>query len=263
MPRRLRHDRAHDYAYLIQRWRKLAKRTGLKMSRCVKAGGQELFFLESTRAGKDAPSLYFSAGIHGDEPGATEGLLAWAEKNAALLRKVNVLIFPCLNPWGLIGNCRLDSEGRDLNRSYNDTSVPQIGAQIRILGDRRFDLALALHEDYDAHGVYIYEVPSQKKHWGELMIKAATRHLPADQRRKIEGRAATGGVVRRSIKPDTMPDWPEAFILHFHHSARTFTIETPSEFHLDDRVDAQVAVISRAVELCEKEFSLRRRAEKA
>lgn len=263
MPRRLRHDRAHDYPFLIRRWRRLAKRTGLKMARCAKAGGLDLFHLESTRAGKKAPSFYFSAGIHGDEPGATEGLLTWAEKNAALLRKVNVLIFPCLNPWGLAGNCRLDSEGRDLNRSYNNSAVPQIGAQIRIMGDRRFDLALALHEDYDARGVYIYEVPSQKKNWGELMLKAAAKSIPAEPRKKIEGRAAQGGVVRRGIKPELMPDWPEAFILHFHHSARTFTIETPSEFHLDDRVEAQVAIISRAVELCQKEFSLRRKAEKA
>jgi len=263
MPRTLRHDRAHDYPYLIQRWRKLARNAGLKMARCVKAGGHELYYLENTRAGREAPSLYFSAGIHGDEPGATEGLLAWAEKNAALLKQTNLLIFPCLNPWGLLGNSRLDSEGRDLNRSYNNAAVPQIGAQVHIMDDRRFDLALALHEDYDAHGVYIYEVPSEKPHWGETMLKAAAKHIPPDRRRKIEGRPARGGVVRRKITPDLMPDWPEAFILHFHHARRTFTVETPSEFHLDDRVDAQVAVITRAVDLCRKEFSLRRARGKA
>jgi len=88
------------------------------------------------------------------------------------------------------------------------------------------------------------------------MVKAAAKNIPADLRRKIEGRSARGGVVRRAIKPDLMPDWPEAFVLHFHHAARTFTVETPSEFSLDDRVAAQVAMITMAVALCRKEFSL-------
>lgn len=257
MPRALRHDRAHDYAHLIRRWRGVARWAGLKMAKFAKAGGYDLFFLESTRAGKNAPSFYFSAGIHGDEVGATEGLLKWAEKSVPLLRGVNVLIFPCLNPWGVMNNCRLDAEGRDLNRGFRG-NIPQIAAQMRVMKGRRFDLALALHEDYDARGMYIYEVPSCAEHWGEAMLKAASRRIPGDPRRKIEGRSARAGIVRRAIRPEVMPDWPEAFVLHFHHASRTFTIETPSEFFLDDRVDAQVAVISKAVALCRKEFSLRR-----
>jgi hypothetical protein len=66
-------------------------------------------------------------------------------------------------------------------------------------------------------------------------------------------------VVRRSITPDLMPDWPEAFVLHFHYAARTFTVETPSEYSLDDRVAAQAAVISKAVSLCRREFRVLRK----
>ena len=72
-------------------------------------------------------------------------------------------------------------------------------------------------------------------------------------------RSARAGVVRRSITPELMPDWPEAFVLHFHHAARTFTVETPSEYSLDDRAAAQVAVISKAVALCCGEFRTRRK----
>ena len=258
MPRVLRLDRAHDYAHLIRRWRALARRTGLTMTSFAKASGYDVFSLESARAGDGAPAIYFSAGIHGDEVASTEGLLQWAEKNSSLLREVNVLICPCLNPWGLAGNCRLDSEGRDLNRGYN-ADIPQILAQMRLLAGRRFDLALTLHEDYDARGLYIYEVPSRPRHWAETMLKAAAGIIPADPRKKIEGRSARAGVVRRSITPELMPDWPEAFVLHFHHAARTFTVETPSEYSLDDRAAAQVAVISKAVALCCGEFRTRRK----
>ena len=60
-----------------------------------------------------------------------------------------------------------------------------------------------------------------------------------------------------------MPEWPEAFVLYFQNAVRIFTIETPSEFHLDDRVNAQIAMIAKAVDLCRKEFSLRPRASAA
>ncbi len=258
MPRALRQDRAHDYSYVIRRWRALARRAGLTMASFAKAGGYDVFSLESTRATEKAPAVYFSAGIHGDEPASTEGLLLWAEKNAALLREINVLIFPCLNPWGLVSNSRLDFDGRDLNRGYN-AEIPQIVAQMRLLTGRRFDLALTLHEDYDARGLYIYEVPSRPRYWAEAMLQAAAKNIPTDPRKKIEGRSARAGVVRRSITPDLMPDWPEAFVLHFHHAARTFTVETPSEFCLDDRVAAQVAVIAKAVSLCCAEFRATRK----
>lgn len=255
MVRSLRHTRAHEYPHLIRRWRQVARATGLVVTPYATSGEWDLVYLEPRRARPGAPAIYLSAGIHGDEAGATEGLLEWAAKNPDLMRALNVLIFPCLNPWGLVNNCRMDAEGRDLNRGFHNRTIPQIDAQLRVLADRRFDLALTLHEDYDALGMYIYEVPSRKEHWAETLLQAAARHVPTDIRKKIEGRAARAGVVRAAIKPDLMPNWPEAFVLHFHHAARTFTIETPSEFFLDDRVAAHVAVVTKAVTLCRKEVS--------
>jgi hypothetical protein len=83
--------------------------------------------------------------------------------------------------------------------------------------------------------------------------------LPVDTRRTIEGRSSRAGIVRRAIRIDTMPHHPEAFVLHFHHSHRTFTVETPSEAHIDARVAAQVAIVDRAVRLCLANFADKRR----
>lgn len=258
---KLRHPRAHDYPHLVARWREVARKADLRMTKFSEAGGYALYCLKSPAhiATREVPAIYLSAGIHGDEPAATEGLLRWAQKNVSRLQRLNLLIFPCLNPWGLTGNSRLDADGRDLNRSFHNDAIPQIAAQKKIMGKRRFDLALNLHEDYDAIGLYGYEVPGPKPHWGEQILRAASRYLPLDNRRHIEGRAATRGVVRRAIKLDSMPDWPEAFVLHLAHSRRVFTFETPSEFHLDDRVQAQAAIITESVRLAAKEFSLRKR----
>jgi len=255
MSRSVRHDRPHDYKYLIRRWKAVAAKCGLTLKKYGEAGGFDLYFLKSKVVAGDAPSIYLSAGIHGDEPGATEGLLAWAEKNHALARKLNLLIFPCLNPWGIVCNSRYDNEGRDLNRSYHNQAIPQIAAQIALFPDDKFDMAIALHEDYDAQGVYLYEVQRVRPFWGEDLIKASSKAIGGDPRRMVEGRPARGGVIRRKIDPEQMPDWPEVFIFYFQKVARIFTIETPSEFHIDDRVEAHVRMIQKAITLCRGEFA--------
>lgn len=245
---RTRDDDAHNYHLLIRRWKKIARACGLDCRTFATAADLPLLVLRSTRPPENAPRIYLSAGIHGDEPAATEGLVRWAAGNPAAAATLDLTIFPCLNPWGLLNNSRLDHRGRDLNRCYNSRTQP-VAAHIRELRGHSFDLALTLHEDFDAKGIYIYEVPSQKPHWAESLLAAAAPHIPPDSRPTIESRRAKAGVIRRTVRPDTMPEWPEAFLLHFHHARRTFTIETPSEFHIHHRILAQIAVIQKAVTL--------------
>ncbi|MFM8655553.1 MAG: M14 family metallocarboxypeptidase [Chthoniobacterales bacterium] len=241
------HLRAHDYAWLVKRWRVLAKREGWRMRKFAQADGFPVYVIESPA--RSGPSLYLSAGIHGDEPAATEGLITWCEKRARALRKINALIFPCLNPWGLQNNDRHDARGRDLNRGDHRRDIAVIGKQKKILRGRTFDAALMLHEDFDAHGVYLYEIKGDKPFWGEKLLAAAARHLPVEPRKKIEGHAARGGLIRRSVTRDTMPEHPEAFCLRFGHTGRSLTFETPSEFSLTARVRAQGEVLDEVLRL--------------
>lgn len=217
------------------------------MRKFAQADGFPIYVVESPAL--SGPSLYLSAGIHGDEPAATEGLITCCEKRARALRRINVLIFPCLNPWGLQNNDRHDARGRDLNRGYHRRDIAVIAAQRKILRGRTFDAALMLHEDFDAHGAYLYEIRGDKPFWGEKLLVAAARHLPVEPRKKIEGHAARGGLIRRSVNPDTMPEHPEAFCLRFGHTGRSLTFETPSEFSLTARVRAQGAVLDEALRL--------------
>lgn len=243
----IQHARTHDYGHLVRRWRAVCRAQGLRLEPYFSASGFELFVAETRKPDPAKPWIYLSAGIHGDEPASTEGALEWILKNPDTAAAVNLLVFPCLNPWGLANNSRTDENGRDLNRTYHEDVVPQTAAHRALLAGRTFDLALMLHEDYDANGIYIYELRIRRDAWGEDLIQAAVPHVPIDTRRSIEGRGSKAGIVRRSIRPDTMPEHPEAFLLHFQCNARTFTIETPSEAHIDARVAAQAAVTERAV----------------
>jgi len=243
--------RSHDYVGLIRRWRKSARPAGLIIREYFAEDGLPYYLLESPRASLIRPAVYLSAGIHGDEAAATEALIAWVTKHGAELRRLDLLIFPCLNPWGLINNARFDARGVDRNRSYHHDLIPATAAHLRELGTRQFDLALTLHEDYDARGVYLYEIQHKRPYWGDALLQAASRVMQIDDRRGIEKNRPRNGVIRRRITPALLEHHPEAFTLHFHHSLRTLTIETPSEHLLSARVDAQIAMIECAIDLLE------------
>jgi len=246
----LTRHRVHDYAYLIGRWRAVATRAGLVMRRFATGGEYPLYYVRSKRLPKTG-AIYMSAGIHGDEPGATEGFITWAEKNTRTLKTRPFLMIPCINPWGLVNNSRIDSMGRDLNRTFQDDAVPEIAALKRLIKPQNFAMTLTLHEDYDGIGIYIYEVQGAQPYWGEALLDAARPHVPPDTRSAIEGRDAQAGLIRPVPDMDLFKriGTPEALYMHLLGCPRVYTVETPSEYGLDRRVAAQVAVIEECMRL--------------
>ena len=244
----------HDYFQLVARWRLVARATGLRLERIARVDGYPVYALRS-RSLSGGGGLYLSAGIHGDEPASTEGLLEWAQGNVEVLREMPLLIFPCLNPWGLVRNCRLDAAGNDLNRMFHSDAHPTTEAVRRYGHAYRFEAALMLHEDYDARGVYLYEHGSDDP-WGEHILEAVEGDISRDLRERIEGRRAVQGVVRPrfSAKRFERMGHPEAVWLFLRGCRRSLTFETPSELSLRVRVAAQVAAIKRFVELYGSRF---------
>jgi hypothetical protein len=241
--------RAHDYRFLIQRWRSVARRAGVPLQRLTAAGGEDgVFFLKSP-ALKDTGGIYISAGIHGDEPAGVEALVAWAETNVRRLARLPLLLFPCLNPWGLVHNRRTDAADLDLNRLFHRDDQPLIQAVKRVVAPCFFEVALMLHEDYDGQGFYLYEIKRALPFWGEELLAVAGQEIAIDPRVKIEGRRSQAGLIRRRIERRWLErvGYPEAIWLHKFHARRALTIETPSEFALEQRVRAQVAVLDESV----------------
>ena len=232
----------HHYPHLLKRWKKLARSAGLRLLPLADTDGLPLFYIQ-TPALSERDGIYLSAGIHGDEPAGTEALLAWAENHAARLRSMPLLIFPCLNPWGLTHNTRTDSTGLDLNRNFHRRH-PVINAIRRIVGKRRFAASVHLHEDFDAEGLYLYEV-TRTIGYGEKLIATAKHILPHDPRARIDGHTARNGLIRPSVTRKTFAKIgvPEAIWLYLEHTDHAFTTETPSEFALERRIAAQVAML--------------------
>lgn len=247
----LQKHRGHDYPHLIHRWHEWARRHRVAMRPLHKAGDETVYFLESGKP--DATyRIYLSAGIHGDEAASPEALITWVENRSELFHHKNFAFFllPCLNPWGLANNIRTDSRGRDLNRTFLPGAPEPIRTLMRTIKKRSFHLGIMLHEDYDARGLYLYELLRNKPYWGEELLDAASTIIPADPRINIEGRKTTlPGLVRRKITPAIRRFGPEALFLHDINCERTFTVETPSEFSLQARVLAHLKILDCAMKL--------------
>ncbi|TMQ02117.1 MAG: DUF2817 domain-containing protein [Verrucomicrobia bacterium] len=191
--------------------------------------------------------LYISTGIHGDEPAgplAVRQLLLENQWPAA----ADVWLCPCLNPTGFELNRRENARGIDLNRDYRHRRSAEVRAHIAWLENQPdFDVALLLHEDWESHGFYVYEVsPDKQFSLGRRIIEAVSEVCPIDHSPIIEDRPSQDGVIRPDIDPTKRPQWPEAFYLIMKKTRQSYTLEAPSDFPLATRVAALVAAV-RAV----------------
>ena len=236
-----------DIAAVLEEQRQLAHRHGWLTETLAGVPGPELpvFRRHTPHA---THRIYISAGIHGDEPA---GPLAVREllKENAWPGHADIWLCPCLNPTGFPRNTRENASGVDLNRDYKHRRSAEVRAHIAWLERQpRFDLCLCLHEDWEAHGFYVYEVnPDQLPSLAEKMVGAARAVCPIDHSPLIDGREAREGIIRPVLDPALRPEWPEAFYLFMHKTRLSYTLEAPSDFPLAVRVAALVAAVKAAV----------------
>ncbi len=161
-------------------------------------------------------------------------------------------ICPCLNPSGFIHNRRENPEGVDLNRQYlKPQAAGKPHAHIAWLESQpSFDLCLCLHEDWEAHGFYVYELnPDNFYSVAPEVIDRISRVCPIDRSDLIEGRPAKNGVIRPDLDPRSRTQWPESFYLVTHKTRLSYTLEAPSDFALALRVAALVIGVNTAIEV--------------
>jgi murein peptide amidase A len=200
-------------------------------------------FQAYTRKGKeDAPKVYISSGIHGDEPA---GPLAALQLMKVLPNDLNLWLCPILNPLGLSRNQRENEKGIDLNRDYKTRETEEVKAHVAWIEHQPlFDLTLCLHEDWEAEGFYLY-TSKEEKH-AEAIVEAVKKIFPIDSHEVIEGFDAKGGILRPGIDRARMGQWPEAFYLRTR-AKEHYTFEVSSDYELSARVDA---LVTASLEAC-------------
>jgi protein MpaA len=241
----------HDYAHLLERWEKLASQTSLKIETLsITPNGEPVLVLETARSSKEP--IYLSAGVHGDECAPIWGLLHWAEQNAAKLKDFPLILFPCLNPEGILKNTRDDQDGNDLNRSFTDRSIDTVAGWQNKIRNRRFSRCLHLHEDYDSGGIYLYEL-SDTPSLGRKLLQSCSQHIPIDLRPNIEGYPFDQGILHHQradveqLVAETEFGGAEPCQLFLHHTDLSITFESPSELDLSLRIQTHYQAIDTFV----------------
>ncbi|HXT13547.1 MAG TPA: M14 family metallocarboxypeptidase [Candidatus Angelobacter sp.] len=194
--------------------------------------------------------VYISTGIHGDEPAGPLAALRLLRENQ-WPPNLDLWFCPCLNPLGFALNSRENSKGIDLNRDYLKPVAEEITAHIAWLQRQpNFDLCLLMHEDWESHGFYLYEQnPENRRVLAEPMIEAVSQVCPVDPNELIEGRPARNGIIRPNLDPKSRPQWPEAFYLITYKTRQSYTLEAPSDYPLETRVNALVAAVRAGVDV--------------
>ena len=207
------------------------------------------FTRTASRANHRAARIYISTGIHGDEPGGPLAARLLLQENQ-WPASLDLWLCPCLNPTGFALNRRENAEGIDLNRQYLQPRAAETVAHIGWLQRQpSFDLCLCLHEDWESHGFYLYELNPDNRHSvAQAIVEGVAKVCPIDRSEIIEDRAAQNGIIRPSVDPRSRPEWPEAFFLLTHKTRLSYTLEAPSDFPLSTRVAALVAGARSAIE---------------
>lgn len=225
-----------------------AGRVGFRIERFGEIDDLPLIALTKRTPGP-RPRIYFSAGIHGDEPAPPLALLDLIRGGVFDQRAVWFLC-PLLNPHGFLRRTRENPAGIDLNRDYKSRLSAEIRAHARWLEHQPpFDLAICLHEDWEARGFYVYELnPRGAPSLARAMLAAVAPVCPIETATVIDGRPiAEPGIIRPVADPALRELWPESIYLQANHCRLGYTIETPSGVPLAQRIAALSAAVRCAV----------------
>jgi protein MpaA len=233
---------------VIAEQRAFADRHGWRTEVLPARPGLELLALRRPASTRPRHRIYLSTGIHGDEPAGPLAVRELLRENA-WPEDADLWLCPCLNPTGFPLSKRECAQGSDLNRDYRHLRTPEVRAHVAWLEKQpRFDLCLCLHEDWEAHGFYLYEVnPTDLPSLAGTMVEAVRQICPIDHSPLIDGREARGGVINPNLDPAQRPEWAEAYYLLMNKTRLSYTIETPSDFPLAIRTAAQVTAVKAAL----------------
>lgn len=240
-----------DLSRFFEDFRSAAAGEGLIETEFSRVGDDPLSLWRTADVHPALPSVYISAGIHGDEPAGTLALLDLLQSGA--LREVaNFTLFPALNPAGLRAGTRTNADGVDLNRDYLSCSTAEVAAHVQWLRNnyRAYDLTLSLHEDWETEGFYLYEIiTTEAPSLAPAILADVAPIIPLQPKGIIDGHdMVADGYIHHESTPDEPKGWPEAIFHVTLAPSRSYTFETPSALPMDLRIRAQVTAVRRALD---------------
>lgn len=112
-----------------------------------------LFVVKSRQWSEDKPTVLVTGGVHGYETSGVQGAIRFLETKAkAYEDRFNILVAPCISPWGYETINRWNPNAVDPNRSfYRDGPAEESAALMAYIADLGIDITvhIDLHETTD------------------------------------------------------------------------------------------------------------------
>ena len=255
-----------SYDELAAAWRALRVR-GVRVREIACVGAPRTLLIAEL-GDPNAPTVSIIAGVHGDEPAAPWALHSLV-RDGLLDTRFAYRIWPCLNPSGYVAGTRTNADGQDVNRSFSrGGTTPEARALFTANRDRRFALALDLHEDYEADGCYVYE-PLRRgaaPRFSDAIVTALDdAGLPVQELTDRDGfdlgapaeadvgamyRLARGRVlVDYELELRVFPGLPSSIALMYRGTLLALTFESPRPRPWDERIAAHRVAVTTALAL--------------
>ena len=120
----------------------------------IDTGRYPLFAVKTAQPTSGAPWVLVTGGVHGYETSGVQGALAFLADHAAdYAGRLNLLVAPCVSPWGYEVVNRWNPRAIDPNRSFVANSPAEESAALMGLVERsgvRFLVHMDLHETTDS-----------------------------------------------------------------------------------------------------------------
>jgi len=112
-----------------------------------------LLAVQMVSTNPNAPWVLITGGVHGYETSGVQGALAFLADHALGYRdRVNLLVAPCVSPWGYETINRWNPNAVDPNRSFQEDSPSEEAAELMVLVEQselEFLMHIDLHETTD------------------------------------------------------------------------------------------------------------------
>jgi hypothetical protein len=196
--------------------------------------------------------VLLTGGVHGTEPAGVEALLRFVEQlsaDPARLSGALIDVLPVVNPWGYVYGYRYNGDGQDVNRDYASRRT-QEARLVRALfqEDGPYDLVMDLHESKKP-GYFLYEYVSPSRGLGRVFAGlVSTLGQPPENAYREWIFPARDGVLRTPAAALAWVALARSLSLdqyaRLHGTADSYTVETPVEDDLAERVAVDLRAVS-------------------
>lgn len=217
----------------------------------------------------DLKDVFISAGVHGGEPAGVYALLRFLENDINdFTNNYRFLIFLCVNPFGFEHDYRFNAKDVDVNRQFkSDTGCYEASKVIQVLARfaRKFTCTIDLHETNsnwsdevfttaDNPGTfYMWETASDKSiRIGDRVVEEVKKIVPVCDWAKIYGDTNHRGVIwypEGCGNPVYAQGTTLDAYLNANYTPQSFTLETPCEWSMEERVRVNIVAVRKILEL--------------